>query len=196
MRRSDVIRGFTKRAFLWAWRSLEWARQAGLQCTLRGSLDCLDNEVQLRSLSFLKHRFDKDDLVQEVRIGIWQVHNRKQQGIKLKNAYLKKVLDSVLLDAINKAKKDVLIRRSVESGLVSGSETKVSVHNKDNVLRQILPVAIRELNEIKQILIRLRLQGFSIKEIARLNGWTYQKTCLMFYRARRELQQVFRRKGI
>jgi DNA-directed RNA polymerase specialized sigma24 family protein len=60
----------------------------------------------------------------------------------------------------------------------------------------ILVDTIDDLNESKQRVIKLRLEGFSFGEIARLNHWTYRKTCNIFYRGVKDLKQELGKKGI
>jgi len=152
--------------------------------------------TMLNSLGFLRYRLEKEDLLQEIRIKIWQVYKGKHRDIQLNKAYIKKVVYSVLIDEINRAKKDRKILQSAETYLIQDQAASKGSQLPDELLKDDLLASIGELKESKQLVIRLRLEGFSIGEIAGLNNWTYRKTCLILYRAIRELKSILSRRGI
>ena len=150
----------------------------------------------LNSLGFLRSRLEREDILQEIRIRIWQVYRGKHEEIQLNKTYIKKVIYSVLVNEINKAKKESRILQSAKTYLIQDQAKLRDGQAADRPLQRILLESIGELNQSKQHAIKLRLEGFSIGEIAGLNNWTYRKTCLMLYRAIRELKRTLGTKGI
>jgi RNA polymerase sigma factor (sigma-70 family) len=152
--------------------------------------------VCLNSLGSFKYRLEKDDLLQEIRLKIWQVYKISHENAQFNKTYIKKVIYSVLIDEINRARKEDRVLKSSERRLVQDLAKNESKQTGRETLRAFLLESIGELNKSKQLAIKLRLEGFSIIEIAGLNNWSYRKTCLILYRGIRELKRILQRRGI
>lgn len=150
---------------------------------------------RLNSLGLHKYGLEKDDLLQEIRIRIWKACDGKEDNIQYLNAYVKKIVYSVFVNAINTVKKD---NRVLETARFNASNHEsLSGNGRDSceMLKKILLVELAGLKEYKQMVIRLRLEGFTIGEIAKLNKWSYRKTCNIFYRGINELKHKMREEG-
>jgi RNA polymerase sigma factor (sigma-70 family) len=151
---------------------------------------------KLNSLGCEKHGIDRDDLLQEIRIRIWKAYKNNHNNIQYFNAYLHKIVYSVFINEINRINKE-------NKALVTGGAYLDSYNGSngcgvadDHSLKSIVVESIDGLNETKQQVIKLRLEGFSFDEIARLNRWTYRKTCTLFYRGIKDLKRKLGEKGI
>jgi RNA polymerase sigma factor (sigma-70 family) len=150
----------------------------------------------LGSLGYQYHGIERDDLLQEVYIKIWKTIRDNDYEIRYLNAYIHKIVYSVFIDEINRINKEkealhvcgALSRpNNVRNGFAGGD---------DEIARDALIRSINGLKEARQRVIKLRLQGFTLTEIARLNQWPYRKTCSVFYRGLKELKDRLRAKGI
>lgn len=150
----------------------------------------------LGSLGYQYHGLDKDDLLQEIYIRIWKTLRDNNHKIQYFNAYLRKIVYSVFINEINRINKE---KEALETGgpcLSPYEGSNGCVAADDGVLRNILVASISDLKESKQRVLKLRLQGFTLGEIARINRWPYRKTCSIFYRGLRELKYKLGQKGI
>lgn len=152
--------------------------------------------VRLDALGCTRYGIDKDDLLQEIHIRLLKVCRTNGHGIRYFNAYLKKIISSVFINEINRINKE---HRALEWGAAYLSPRAGSNGHYPEVrdtLNTLLEDSIAGLKEPKQLVIRLRLEGFSFDEIARLNNWTYRKTCNTFYRGLKELKVRLAEKGV
>jgi RNA polymerase sigma factor (sigma-70 family) len=151
---------------------------------------------KLHSLECEKHGIDEDDLLQEIRIRIWKSYKNNLQEIRYFNAYLHKIVYSVFINEINRINKEN--RALVKSGMYLESFDGADGVGlaADHTLTNLVVESIESLNETKQQVIKLRLEGFSFDEIARLHRWSYRKTYSTFYRGIKELKRKLGEKGI
>jgi len=152
--------------------------------------------ARLDALGCHRYGIDKDDLLQEIHIRVLKVCRTNGHGIRYFNAYLKKIVSSVFINEINRITRE---HRALEWGAAYLSPKPGSNGRHPEVeesLNAVLADSIAGLKESKQLVIRLRLEGFSFDEIARLNNWTYRKTCNTFYRGLKELKTRLAEKGV
>ncbi len=151
---------------------------------------------KLSSLGYIRNGVEKDDLLQEIRIRIWKAYRSRGDDIQYFNAYIKKIVFSVFINEINRIKKEdklLEIARTNASQQDGSNEERLASHE---LLKKTLVASIGNINKSKQQVIKLRLEGYTIDQIARLNNWSYRKTCNMLYRGIRELKHEMRKKGI
>jgi len=151
---------------------------------------------KLNSLGYQRHGLEKDDLLQEIHIRIWKTYKNNNHNIRYFNAYIKKIVYSVFINEINRINKE---HKALETGgpcLDSYNGSSGCGTAPDDPSKSILLGSIDCLNETKQQVIKLRLEGFTFDEIARLNRWSYRKTCNIFYRGLKDLKRKLEEKGI
>jgi RNA polymerase sigma factor (sigma-70 family) len=151
---------------------------------------------KLHSLGCERHGIDEDDLLQEIRIRIWKSYKNNLQDIRYFNAYLHKIVYSVFINEINRIHKENHVLVSGATYLEPCDDANGTGLDSDHSLTSLVVKSIEGLNETKQQVIKLRLEGFSFDEIARLNRWSYRKTCSIFYRGIKELKRKLGEKGI
>lgn len=150
----------------------------------------------LGSLGYRYHGIQREDLLQEVYIRIWKTIRDNEYEIRYLNAYIHKIVYSVFIEEISR------INKEKEVLSVCGALSKPStgrngfVAGDEEAVRDALNVSINRLKKTRQTVIKLRLQGFTLNEIARLNRWPYRKTCSVFYRGLKELKYRLKAKGI
>lgn len=152
----------------------------------------------LTSLGYERHGLDRDDLLQEIHIKIWKSLREDGPDIQYFNAYLKKIVYSVLVDEINRVEKEngILERGGPCLRPYDGSVGVQPVDANEVLLGNILAASIDDLKESKRRVFKLRLQGFTLNEIARLNQWPYRKTCSLFYRGLKDLKRKLGERGV
>jgi RNA polymerase sigma factor (sigma-70 family) len=170
------------------------AANAGMEDILKGLSSHIASA--LGSLGYRYHGIEREDLLQEVYIKIWKTIRDNDYEIQYLNAYIHKIVYSVFIDEINR------INREKEALNVCGALSRpgngrngIDVGD-DEIVREALIVSISRLKKTRQEVIKLRLQGYTLSEIARLNRWPYRKTCSVFYRGLKELKYRLKAKGI
>ena len=150
----------------------------------------------LGSLGYQYHGIDRDDLLQEINIKIWKAIRDNGHEIRYLNAYIHRIVYSVFVDEINRINKEKEALDVCGALSKPGNGRNGSAAADDEIVRDVLIGSINRLKKTKQQVIKLRLQGFTLVEIARLNRWPYRKTCSVFYRGLKELKDRLRKKGI
>jgi RNA polymerase sigma factor (sigma-70 family) len=148
------------------------------------------------SLGYQRHGLDKDDLLQEIHIRIWKSLRDSNHHIVYFNAYLRKIVHSVFINEINRINKENEILEAGGPRLSPYQGSNGAGTAGDAFLENALVDSIDGLKESKQRVMKLRLQGFTLGEIAQLNRWSYRKTCSIFYRGVKDLKRNLAEKGI
>lgn len=149
----------------------------------------------LSSLGINWHAEEREDLLQEIRIRIWKAYRRKDGNIQFINAYIKKIVYSVFVNEIKRIKKENRVLESGRIGLITAPDVENENFDTSEKLKCTLAVALGSLRGEQQQVIKLRLEGFSIFEIAQLKGWSYRKTCNTIYRGIKKMKEKLREEG-
>jgi RNA polymerase sigma factor (sigma-70 family) len=150
----------------------------------------------LNSLGYQRHGIEKDDLLQEIHIRIWKSLRNNDRPVQYFNAYLRKIVHSVFINEINRIRKENEVLETGGPCLAPYEGSNARERAEDVFMKNALVATIDGLKESKQQVIKLRLQGFTLGEIARLNRWSYRKTCSIFYRGLKDLKRRLGEKGI
>jgi RNA polymerase sigma factor (sigma-70 family) len=150
----------------------------------------------LGSLGCQYHGIDRDDLLQEIYIKIWKAIRDDDHEIRYLNAYIHRIVYSVFIDEINRVNKEKEALNVCGALSKPGNGRNGFAAADYEVIRDVLVASINRLKKTRQKVIKLRLQGFTLIEIAQLNRWPYRKTCSVFYRGLQELKVRLREKGI
>jgi DNA-directed RNA polymerase specialized sigma24 family protein len=102
----------------------------------------------------------------------------------------------VFINEINKVNKENKVLAIGRESLNLTSCTNGYGSTADLSLKDALVESLDNLNELKQRVIKLRLEGFTFSEIARLNQWSLRKTHGIFYSGLKELKHKLGGKGI
>jgi len=123
----------------------------------------------LSSLGINRYAIDREDLLQEIRIRVWKAYRKRDGDIKFINAYIKKIVYSVFINEINRIKKENRIIESGQMSLIASADIEYENCHPSEMLKRSLITALNSLNGEQQQVLKLRLEGFSIGEIAQLN---------------------------
>jgi len=151
--------------------------------------------LKLNELGCQKYGIEKDDLLQEIHIKIWKAcHNGRE--IQYFNAYVKKIINSVFIDEINRIRREDEKLRSSSVFVESQNGANGNGAPGGQLATDMLLASVDRLREARQRVIKLRLEGFTLEEIAGMNGWSYDKTYAIFSRGLRDLKRQLGRKGV
>jgi RNA polymerase sigma factor (sigma-70 family) len=151
---------------------------------------------KLNSLGYQRHGIERDDLLQEIHIRIWKALKDDGHNIHYFNAYLKKIVNSVFINEINKINKENKALEMAGASFDPTNGTNNYGRTTDLSLKDVLVDSLDGLNERKQRVIKLRLEGFTFVEIAQLNKWSLQKTHGIYYSGLKDLKHKLGGKGI
>jgi len=149
---------------------------------------------ELGGFGYSSHTPDGDDLFQEAQIRLWRALKVRNGEIEFLNSYAKKVVFSVFINEVNR------IRRERE--LIGIAERRMECENNGcgtdvaDFVREAVLAAMSSLSRTKRNVIKLRLEGFTLAEIAHLKHWSIRKVCNSYYRGVQELKGRLTRWGI
>ena len=132
---------------------------------------------------------DRDDLFQEVGIVLWKVL-KSEKNIKHQSSYIKKVVNSVVIDNIRAARRQ---QKRVEDE--KKSVDFLGRRDESNENHALIQEALSELSESRRKAVRLFLLDLDIEEIASISNWTESKTRNLVYRGMGDIKEILRKKG-
>ena len=151
---------------------------------------------ELNGLGYSAHSPDRDDLLQEIRIRIWKALKDREGEIQYLNAYVKKIVFSVFINEVTRLKRERQLISVAENRQRLENEDKEDCAGSDDSLRKIIVESLTALGGAKRRVIELRLEGYTLAEIAQLNDWSISKTCNYYYRGIKELKHGLAKRGI
>lgn len=165
---------------------------------LRKILDRFSSLIRIHIIKFNPQRFglDPDDISQEIRIKIWRLlHHEK--NIKNYPSYIKKIVNSAVIDLLRKRKRD-------DGIIFMEKQMKVSEIKKDypaafsleEELRDTVAQAVESLIESRRKVVRLHLLDMTIEEISAFYNWSSNKTRNLLYRGLADLKRILKDKEI
>jgi len=137
-----------------------------------------------------RHPIEADDILQEAKIRLWKALENGND-IRHLAAYIKKIVDSVVLDELKKIRRDESylrsegIREFVETHLDRESPIVPRSGREEKIL-----AAIMTLKRSRRIALDMTISGFSIQEIADINRWTKKKTYALYERGLKDLRNI------
>jgi RNA polymerase sigma factor (sigma-70 family) len=139
--------------------------------------------------------YERDDLVQRVRVRIWRALERRQPGDReLEAGYAHSAAVSAAIDIAREQR-------------ARGARAHVPLHLADQVIGSggpgpseselvaALEAALGRLDPARRVAVRLHLAGRHAKDIARMSGWTEAKARNLLYRGLADLRQALEGDG-
>lgn len=167
----------------------------------RTRFEALFEQHEARLRAFLRARFrgvpgvGVDDLMQELRLRLWQALER-ETAIDLPASYLMQAAVRVMIDAQRRAAVRrpeggfvELVPDDVPSPETTEREPAAPEHEaerRESLVR--LQAALESLAPDRARMVRLYLQGFGAVEIARLTGWSEPRCRNLLYRGLADLK--------
>ncbi len=152
--------------------------------------------AELQSLGYPAYSPQGDDLLQEINVRIWKaLEGRPEKKIFL-GAYVKRVVFSVFINEVKRANQErSQLCRSGRQLCGQVEEASPRQGSKDD-LKEIVVESLSSLSPAEGRVLRLRLEGFSFVEIAKLMAWPVRRTHFAYYRGIREIKKILARRGV
>jgi RNA polymerase sigma-70 factor (ECF subfamily) len=152
--------------------------------------------AQIQKYNLQKNGIDPEDIIQEVKIKIWKIL-KDEKKIKNYASYIKKIVDSSVIDKLRKLKREEEIlnyeRRKIISEVRKNYRTEISL---DKNLKKFIAQSVDSLLESRKKVVKLFLLDMTIAEIAALFHWSKDKTRNLLYRGLNDLRKSLKEKGI
>ena len=153
-------------------------------------------KAHIMKYDVLKNGIDPDDILQEVKIKIWKILDDEKR-IKNHAAYLKKIVNSSVIDQIRKLKREERIFFNEKHKWITEQKKNFIKDISCEInIKEIIGQAIDSLIESRRKVVKLFLLNMTIDEIAIFLNWTKDKTRNLLYRGLSDLKKRLREKGI
>ena len=131
---------------------------------------------------------DPEDITQEVRIKIWKLVD-KEKIIVNYASYIKKIVDTVVIDQLRLLKKDEQLYKMEKQKQIAEQMNACRPEVlKNDLLKEAVGKAVESLIESRRSVVKLYLFDLSIEEISRFYGWSLHKTRNLLYRGLADLK--------
>jgi RNA polymerase sigma factor (sigma-70 family) len=143
-------------------------------------------ETRARQLARLR-RVDAneiDDVLQDVRIKLWQTRSVRENLERLPTSYLIKVLTSVIIDRVRRRRAHNVRLDELTDGTHVPEPLRVQpveTASAHDAARR-LAAALSTLPVNRRVLVELHLAGYDREEMARMTGWSEAKVRNLLYR--------------
>jgi RNA polymerase sigma-70 factor (ECF subfamily) len=153
-------------------------------------------KANIQKFNVQKNGIDPDDILQEVKIKIWKILEDEK---KIKNyaSYIRKIVDSSIIDQLRRSKREKGIFIQEKHKLVSEQKSNYLINiSNDTNAKEIIGQAVDSLMESRRKAVKMFLLNMTIDEIAIYFKWTRDKTRNLLYRGLSDLKKMLREKGI
>jgi RNA polymerase sigma-70 factor (ECF subfamily) len=152
--------------------------------------------AHIQKFEVQRYGIDPDDIVQEVRIKIWRLL-ASEKNITSYASYIKKIVDTVVIDQLRLLRKDEQLYRMEKQKQVAERLNGFRPEILRNIrLREAIGKAVESLIESRRNVVKLYLFDMSIEEISRFYGWSLHKTRNLLYRGLADLKRSLKKTDI
>jgi RNA polymerase sigma factor (sigma-70 family) len=149
----------------------------------------------IQKFNLLKYGLDPEDIMQDVRIKIWNLI-RSERTVYSRGAYIKKIINSSVIDQLRRIRRqDCLFLHEKQNQIAELG--RPYNHDKEaarqKALRDLICKGVERLIRSRRQVIKLYLFGFSIQEISSYLGWSIDKTRNLLYRGLADLRKYLKR---
>jgi RNA polymerase sigma-70 factor (ECF subfamily) len=143
-----------------------------------------------------------DDVEQEVCIRVLKLI-KSDREIENISSYIYRITANVIIDLARKNQKHIMDlglpdeqdEEDFRPDLISDDVLPSQQLENEDLIKQVLNV-IETLPEDRRIAVKLRLQGFSVKEMSEMTGWPFYKAENLSKRAMQALKEKLDKLGI
>jgi len=139
---------------------------------------------------------DPEDILQEVKIKIWNVLTNEK---KIENyaSYIKKIVNSSVIDHLRRIRRE---ERILFSEIQRKIAERRGTYNKENIddenCKNILGQSVDSLLDSRRKVVKLYLLNMTLEEISEFFNWSPHKTRNLLYRGLNDLKKLLQEKGI
>jgi RNA polymerase sigma factor (sigma-70 family) len=151
--------------------------------------------AHIRKFRVANFGVDIEDVAQDVKIKLWKIL-RDEKKISNYPSYIKKVVDSSVIDHLRKCKRDENIfvhekAKTISERAQSYAADPISAMSDP---RDALGRAIDRLIESRRAVVQLYMMNFSIAEISEHFRWSQHKTRNLLYRGLADIRRFLKGK--
>jgi len=151
---------------------------------------------RINAFRFRDYGLEQADLAQDIFVRIWEYYEKNDKNIRHLESYIYRIVNSVVIDAIKKARKEgAALRRlgrdSYEPQNASGSRGD----DCNAKLRTEVLSSVKKLKPSRRKVIGLYFAGMTLDEITALMNWKRSRTNNLFYRGLEDLKRMLAAKG-
>ncbi len=144
---------------------------------------------EIQKFNLAKHGLDPDDILQDVRVRIWQVISDRRKIVS-PGAYIKKIISSAVIDQLRKRQRDDSLIRREEQVRISEQKNHYSWEAvRKRAMEEAVGLAVERLIHSRRQVVKLYLLSLTIPEIASYLNWTQDKTRNLLYRGLADLKE-------
>ncbi len=148
--------------------------------------------VEVQRFDLAKNGLDPEDILQDVRVRIWQVICDKRKIFSLP-AYIKKMISSAVIDQLRKRQRDDGLLRREEQIMISERKDLYSWEaRRKKAMEEAVGRAVERLISSRRQVVKLYLLSMTIPEISSYLNWTLDKTRNLLYRGLADLKETLR----
>lgn len=145
--------------------------------------------VHVQKFNLFKFGLDPDDIMQEVKIRIWKLV-RSEKSIISPASYLKKIIQSAVIDEIRKFHREEDLYKHERQKRVSELElTYRREVIRKKILEETIGIAVERLIDSRRQVVKLYLLNLSIQEISYYLNWSQDKIRNLLYRGLANLRE-------
>jgi len=136
-----------------------------------------------------------EDCLQEARIRLWKVLEGGRD-IEFLAAYIRKIVDSIVIDQLQKAIREREFLSSPDSRALAESPARCAreADRRRGLIKEV-QTALDSLMASRRTVLEMSMAGQSLREIAAERKWSRKKTYTLYERGIRDLRRVFKDKG-
>jgi len=133
-----------------------------------------------------------DEIVQDVRIRLWRVSERRENVAGIQTSYFMRVVSSAIIDHLRRRRRN----RSVPFDALAEDETPAALHvvpddsGQRDALAMRLRSALATLPRNRRVLVQLYLEGFTREEMSRMTAWSEPKVRNLLYRGLEDVRNA------
>lgn len=152
--------------------------------------------ARINAFRFRDYGLEQADLAQDIFVRIWEYYEKNDKNIRHLESYIYRVVNSVVIDAIKRARKEgAALRRlgrdTYEPPNASGSKGDEYKHR----LRTTVLSSVKQLKPSRRKVVGLYLAGLTLDEITALMNWKKTRTNNLFYRGLEDLKRILAAEG-
>jgi RNA polymerase sigma-70 factor (ECF subfamily) len=152
--------------------------------------------IHIQKFAPQRKGIDPDDILQEVKIKIWNILSNEK---KIDNyaSYIKKIVNSSVIDHLRRIRREERVlfsemQRKIAERRSTYNKEKIDDEECKNILRQ----SVDSLLDSRRKVVKLYLLNMTLEEIAEFFNWSPNKTRNLLYRGLNDLKKILQEKGI
>ncbi len=161
-------------------------------------MESFSSFIRSHILKYNLQRFglEAEDLTQEIRLKIWKIID-DEKTINCPPSYLKKVIESAVIDQIRRIRKEEEVFYSERQKLISEIEPRGSSYNEQlGSLKELIIKAADQLMDSRKAVVKLYLLNMSLPEISDYLNFSQAKTRNLLYRGLEDLKKLLKEIGL